>query len=135
MGPGTEFYNDTLKWGGREDLHVAFASLYVGNPAFSEAPDFADQTGVFEYYINLTDPGPHVFTLRQVLTERPVTWVADADQTISVIGDYQWWDHATHTNTGYLQVLKSLKFNLVKPAETLQYNLADMKPVSFCLKV
>ncbi|XP_044231805.1 galactocerebrosidase isoform X2 [Thunnus albacares] len=62
----------------------------VRNPAFSEAPDFADQTGVFEYYINLTDPGPHVFTLRQVLTERPVTWVADADQTISVIGDYQW---------------------------------------------
>ncbi|XP_059210025.1 galactocerebrosidase isoform X2 [Centropristis striata] len=62
----------------------------VRNPPFSEAPDFADQTGVFEYYINMTDPGPHVFTLRQVLTERPVTWVADADQTISVIGDYQW---------------------------------------------
>ncbi|XP_039642512.1 galactocerebrosidase isoform X1 [Perca fluviatilis] len=62
----------------------------VPNPSFSEAPDFADQTGVFEYYINMTDPGPHVFTLRQVLTERPVTWVADADQTISVIGDYQW---------------------------------------------
>uniref|UniRef100_A0A8D0A6Q4 Galactocerebrosidase n=1 Tax=Sander lucioperca TaxID=283035 RepID=A0A8D0A6Q4_SANLU len=62
----------------------------VPNPSFSEAPNFADQTGVFEYYINMTDPGPHVFTLRQVLTERPVTWVADADQTISVIGDYQW---------------------------------------------
>uniref|UniRef100_A0A8C4GX35 Galactocerebrosidase n=1 Tax=Dicentrarchus labrax TaxID=13489 RepID=A0A8C4GX35_DICLA len=64
----------------------------IRNPPFSEAPDFADQTGVFEYYINLTDPGPHVFTLRQVLTERPVTWAADADQTISVIGDYQWHD-------------------------------------------
>lgn len=62
----------------------------VGNPPFSEAPHFADQTGVFEYYINLTDPGPHTFTLRQVVTERPVTWAADADQTISVIGDYQW---------------------------------------------
>ncbi|XP_068451578.1 galactocerebrosidase isoform X2 [Clinocottus analis] len=62
----------------------------VRNPAFSEAPDFADQTGVFEYYINMTDPGPHVFTLRQVVTQRPVTWVADADQTISVIGDHQW---------------------------------------------
>uniref|UniRef100_A0A7N6FLC7 Galactocerebrosidase n=1 Tax=Anabas testudineus TaxID=64144 RepID=A0A7N6FLC7_ANATE len=62
----------------------------VRNPPFSEAPHFADQTGVFEYYINLTDPGPHTFTLRQVVTERPVTWVADADQTISVIGDYQW---------------------------------------------
>ncbi|KAM9354676.1 galactocerebrosidase [Pholidichthys leucotaenia] len=62
----------------------------VRNPPFSEAPNFADQTGVFEYYRNVTDPGPHAFTFRQVLTERPVTWVSDADQTISVIGDHQW---------------------------------------------
>ncbi|KAL6105059.1 galc [Pungitius sinensis] len=62
----------------------------VRTPPFSEAPNFADQTGVFEYYVNMSDPGPHVFTLRQVVTERPVTWVADADQTISVIGDHQW---------------------------------------------
>uniref|UniRef100_A0A671XER0 Galactocerebrosidase n=1 Tax=Sparus aurata TaxID=8175 RepID=A0A671XER0_SPAAU len=61
----------------------------VRNPPFSEAPDFADQTGVFEYYINMTDPGPHVFTLRQVLTQRPVTWATDADQAVSVIGDHQ----------------------------------------------
>ncbi|KAF7644497.1 hypothetical protein LDENG_00220960, partial [Lucifuga dentata] len=64
--------------------------FHVSDPASSEAPNFADQTGVFEYYINLTDPGAHVFTLRQVVTERPVTWAADADQTISVIGDYLW---------------------------------------------
>ncbi|XP_016319440.1 galactocerebrosidase-like [Sinocyclocheilus anshuiensis] len=63
-----------------------------GNPYFSEAPNFADQTGVFEYFTNLTDPGPHNSTLRQVVTQRPVTWVADADQTISVIGDYKWHD-------------------------------------------
>ncbi|KAG5265338.1 hypothetical protein AALO_G00241180 [Alosa alosa] len=74
---------------------AAFPKLYkddfnVRNPPFTEAPDFADQTGVFEYFMNLTDPGPHVFTLRQVVTQRPVTWVADADQTISVIGDYSW---------------------------------------------
>ncbi|XP_062253056.1 galactocerebrosidase isoform X2 [Platichthys flesus] len=62
----------------------------VRNPPFTEAPDFSDQTGVFEYYINLTDPGPHIFTLRQVLTERPVTWATDADQTVSIIGDYLW---------------------------------------------
>ncbi|KAK5916228.1 hypothetical protein CgunFtcFv8_011235 [Champsocephalus gunnari] len=62
----------------------------VRTPPFSEAPNFADQTGVFEYYLNLTDPGAHSFTLRQVLTERPITWAADADQTISVIGDHQW---------------------------------------------
>lgn len=62
----------------------------IRNPPFSEAPNFADQTGVFEYYINLTDPGPHAFTLRQVVTERPITWATDADQTVSVIGDYQW---------------------------------------------
>lgn len=60
------------------------------NPYFSEAPNFADQTGVFEYFINLTDPGPYTYTLRQVVTQRPVTWVADADQTISVIGDHNW---------------------------------------------
>ncbi|XP_066541687.1 galactocerebrosidase [Hoplias malabaricus] len=58
--------------------------------SFSEAPNFADQTGVFEYFTNLTDPGAHVYTLRQVVTQRPITWVADADQTVSVIGDYKW---------------------------------------------
>ncbi|XP_051724527.1 galactocerebrosidase [Ctenopharyngodon idella] len=63
-----------------------------GDKYFSEAPNFADQTGVFEYFANLSDPGPHVFTLRQVVTQRPVTWVADADQTISVIGDHKWHD-------------------------------------------
>ncbi|KAK7903998.1 hypothetical protein WMY93_016605 [Mugilogobius chulae] len=31
----------------------------------------------------LTRPG-------QILTQRPITWATDADQTISVIGDYQW---------------------------------------------
>ncbi|KAK1793143.1 hypothetical protein P4O66_011555 [Electrophorus voltai] len=64
----------------------------VQTPSFSEAPNFADQTGVFEYFMNLTDPGPHVYTLQQVVTQRPVTWVADADQTISIIGDYNWQD-------------------------------------------
>ncbi|XP_055013798.1 galactocerebrosidase [Boleophthalmus pectinirostris] len=60
------------------------------DPPFSEAPNFADQTGVFEYYKNLTDRGPHVYTLRQILTQTPITWATDADQTISVIGDYHW---------------------------------------------
>ncbi|XP_063080175.1 galactocerebrosidase [Engraulis encrasicolus] len=72
-----------------------FPKLYkddfnVQKPAFSEAPHFADQTGVFEYFNNFSDAGPHVYTLRQVVTQRPVTWVTDADQTISVIGDYSW---------------------------------------------
>ncbi|XP_043840780.1 galactocerebrosidase [Dromiciops gliroides] len=60
------------------------------NPPFSEAPNFADQTGVFEYFTNAEDLGNHTFTLRQVLTQRPITWASDADQTISVIGDYNW---------------------------------------------
>lgn len=47
---------------------------------------------MFEYFINYNDPGDHVFTLRQVVTERPITWASDADQTISVIGDYKWQD-------------------------------------------
>ncbi|XP_028917992.1 LOW QUALITY PROTEIN: galactocerebrosidase [Ornithorhynchus anatinus] len=62
----------------------------VRDPPFSEAPNFADQTGVFEYFINISDPGEHIYTLRQVLTQRPITWASDADQTISIIGDYKW---------------------------------------------
>ncbi|XP_067099054.1 galactocerebrosidase isoform X2 [Osmerus mordax] len=73
---------------------------------FSEAPNFADQTGVFEYYMNLTDPGPHLFTMRQVVTQRPVTWAADADQTISVIGDYQ-WENLTVTCDIFMETVKT----------------------------
>lgn len=64
----------------------------IDNPPFSEAPYFADQTGVFEYFRNTTDNSSHAFTLRQVVTERPVAWAKDADQTISIIGDYGWSD-------------------------------------------
>ncbi|XP_058662513.1 galactocerebrosidase isoform X2 [Ammospiza nelsoni] len=72
-----------------------FPSIYsddfnIRNPPFSEAPNFADQTGVFEYFVNASDPGDHVFTLRQVVVQRPITWVSDADQTISVIGNFKW---------------------------------------------
>lgn len=62
----------------------------VDYPLFSEAPNFADQTGVFEYYMNTEDHGEHRFTLRQVLNQRPITWAADASNTISIIGDYNW---------------------------------------------
>ncbi|XP_047201660.1 galactocerebrosidase isoform X3 [Girardinichthys multiradiatus] len=78
----------------------------IRNPPFSEAPNFADQTGVFEYYINLTDPGPHAFTLRQVVTERPITWAADSDQTVSVIGDYL-WQNVTVTCDVFMENVKS----------------------------
>ncbi|MFT7810514.1 galactocerebrosidase [Arapaima gigas] len=78
----------------------------VRNPPFTEAPDFADQTGVFEYFINLTDSGPHVFTLRQVVTQRPVTWAADADQTISIIGDHN-WQNVTVTCDVYIETAKA----------------------------
>ncbi|XP_040831141.1 galactocerebrosidase isoform X2 [Ochotona curzoniae] len=59
-------------------------------PYFSEPPNFADQTGVFEYYTNIENSGEHRFTLRQVLNQRPVTWAADASNTISILGDYRW---------------------------------------------
>ncbi|NXP74626.1 GALC Galactocerebrosidase, partial [Ramphastos sulfuratus] len=62
----------------------------IRNPPFSEAPNFADQTGVFEYFVNASDPGDHVFTLRQVVVQRPITWASDADQTISLIGNFKW---------------------------------------------
>ncbi|KAM6912912.1 galactocerebrosidase [Xenentodon cancila] len=76
------------------------------NPPFSEPPNFADQTGVFEYFINLTDPGPHVLTMRQVVTQRPVTWEADADQTISIIGDHQ-WQNLTVSCDVFMETLKT----------------------------
>ena len=69
-----------------EDLLFVFWTEY---PLFSEAPNFADQTGVFEYYMNNEDR-EHRFTLRQVLNQRPITWAADASSTISVIGDHHW---------------------------------------------
>ncbi|XP_066484268.1 galactocerebrosidase [Tiliqua scincoides] len=62
----------------------------IRNPPFSLAPNFADQTGVFEYFVNTSDPGKHVYTLRQVVTQRPVTWVIDSMNPISVIGNYNW---------------------------------------------
>ncbi|XP_058235523.1 galactocerebrosidase isoform X1 [Hemibagrus wyckioides] len=69
-----------------------FDDFNIQNPPFSEAPYFADQTGVFEYFTNFSDPGPHNVTLRQVVNQRPVSWGYDADQTITVIGDHSWQD-------------------------------------------
>lgn len=65
--------------------------FWIDYPDFSEAPNFADQTGVFEYFVNTEDSGEHRFTLRQVLNQRPITWAADASNTISIIGDYSWY--------------------------------------------
>ncbi|XP_039391461.1 galactocerebrosidase isoform X6 [Mauremys reevesii] len=62
----------------------------IRNPPFSEAPNFADQTGVFEYFVNTSDPGDHIFTLRQVVVQQPITWASDADQAISIIGNFKW---------------------------------------------
>uniref|UniRef100_A0A3B3DSA9 Galactocerebrosidase n=1 Tax=Oryzias melastigma TaxID=30732 RepID=A0A3B3DSA9_ORYME len=86
-----------------------FPKAYKDNfndPPFSEASNFADQTGVFEYFMNTSDPGPHVFTMRQVVTQRPVTWTADADQTISVIGDFQ-WKNLTVTCDAFMENVKN----------------------------
>uniref|UniRef100_UPI00358E1542 galactocerebrosidase n=1 Tax=Myxine glutinosa TaxID=7769 RepID=UPI00358E1542 len=98
-----EIYTVTSMATGRHGQHPdppgprPFPVLYkddfdVGYPQFSEAPNFADQTGVFEYFTNLSDPGPHTSTLRQVITTRPITWEMDASQTISVIGNHNWTD-------------------------------------------
>ncbi|KAI5608072.1 galactocerebrosidase precursor, partial [Silurus asotus] len=69
-----------------------FDDFNVCSSPFSEAPYFADQTGVFEYFTNLTDSGAHRYTLRQVVNHWPVSWGYDADQTISIIGDHSWQD-------------------------------------------
>uniref|UniRef100_A0A671QH31 Galactocerebrosidase n=1 Tax=Sinocyclocheilus anshuiensis TaxID=1608454 RepID=A0A671QH31_9TELE len=64
-----------------DEVYTITTETTGNNPPFSEAPYFADQTGVFEYFRNSTDNGSHAFTLWQVVTERPVTW-----------GDYSWAD-------------------------------------------
>ncbi|XP_075388486.1 galactocerebrosidase isoform X2 [Tenrec ecaudatus] len=74
----------------------------IRDPPFSEAPNFADQTGVFEYFINGDDPGEHRFTLRQVLNHRPITWALDASNTISIIGNYK-WTNLTITSDVYIE--------------------------------
>uniref|UniRef100_A0A803T6H6 Galactocerebrosidase n=1 Tax=Anolis carolinensis TaxID=28377 RepID=A0A803T6H6_ANOCA len=81
----------------------------IRNPPFSEAPNFADQTGVFEYFVNTSDPGEHTYTLRQVVTQRPVTWVADAENTISVLGNYK-WVNLTITSDIYIESEKGGAF-------------------------
>ncbi|XP_028633118.1 galactocerebrosidase [Grammomys surdaster] len=77
----------------------------VQYPFFSEAPNFADQTGVFEYYTNNEDL-EHRFTLRQVLNQRPITWAADASSTISIIGDYHWTNMTVHCDV-YIETPRS----------------------------
>ncbi|KAM8921299.1 galactocerebrosidase [Pelodytes ibericus] len=74
----------------------------VLTPPFSEAPYFADQSGVFEYFINSTSTEDHVFTFRQVLTQRPITWASDSEQAITVIGDYS-WSNVTVTCDVYIE--------------------------------
>uniref|UniRef100_F7DCB3 Galactocerebrosidase n=1 Tax=Monodelphis domestica TaxID=13616 RepID=F7DCB3_MONDO len=74
-----------------------FPSNYEENFNFGQtrgniAPQFADQTGVFEYFMNDQDTSGHFFTFRQQVTQRPITWADDADQTISIIGDHNWKD-------------------------------------------
>ncbi|XP_056666565.1 galactocerebrosidase-like isoform X2 [Monodelphis domestica] len=64
----------------------------VGDQCFSAAPHFADQAGVFEYHTNDNDMEEHTFTFRQMLTQRPISWVLDAEETISIIGDRNWKD-------------------------------------------
>nr|CAB3248156.1 galactocerebrosidase [Phallusia mammillata] len=57
---------------------------------FSEAYNFADQSGKFETYYNASAMDDHKWTLRQVVTARPVTWCDDPDLGFTVIGDYSW---------------------------------------------
>ncbi|XP_035689749.1 galactocerebrosidase-like [Branchiostoma floridae] len=68
---------------------LPYKAKFDGPADSSEAPYFADQTGVFELYVNESS-SDHVGTLRQNLTERPIVWCNDADSAISVIGDYNW---------------------------------------------
>ncbi|XP_062513660.1 galactocerebrosidase-like isoform X2 [Corticium candelabrum] len=56
---------------------------------YSEAANFADQSGVFEIYDTKSSHGK---VMRQVVLERPITWCNDANQPISLLGDQSWQD-------------------------------------------
>ncbi|XP_065845893.1 galactocerebrosidase-like [Oscarella lobularis] len=57
---------------------------------FSEASNFADQSGVFEIFD--TGSSSRGKVMRQVVTERPITWCGDANQPNSLIGEKSWTD-------------------------------------------
>ncbi|XP_077992029.1 galactocerebrosidase-like [Glandiceps talaboti] len=57
-------------------------------PEYSEAANFADQSGVFE--IHQTNDITHGKVMRQMVTQRPVVWCNDSNSPTSVIGNYTW---------------------------------------------
>nr|CAB3248136.1 galactocerebrosidase [Phallusia mammillata] len=57
---------------------------------FTEAFNFADQSGKFEIYHNASATDEHQWTLQQVVTIRPVTLCDDPNLGITMIGDYKW---------------------------------------------
>lgn len=62
----------------------------LGYADFSEASNFADQSGVFEIFD--TGSSSRGKVMRQVVTERPITWCGDANQPNSLIGEKSWTD-------------------------------------------
>eukprot|EP00118_Oscarella_pearsei_P013831 m.114461 g.114461 ORF g.114461 m.114461 type:complete len:801 (+) comp37503_c0_seq6:569-2971(+) len=56
----------------------------------SEASNFADQSGVFEIFTSSDSFRGKV--MRQVVTERPITWCGDANQPNTLIGEKSWTD-------------------------------------------
>nr|XP_039272955.1 galactocerebrosidase-like [Styela clava] len=61
---------------------------------YTEAHNFADQSGTFEIYENKTNTDGHQWTMRQVVPQRPLTWCDDSDSPITLIGNHSW----THMN-------------------------------------
>jgi galactosylceramidase len=55
----------------------------------SEAAYFADQSGTFEIY---DSQSPRKMVMRQVVTEAPIAWCHNANQPITIIGDFNWQD-------------------------------------------
>ncbi|CAK8686172.1 unnamed protein product [Clavelina lepadiformis] len=57
---------------------------------FGEAFNFADQSGAFENFENKSSDDGHRTTLRQVVTQRPLTWCDDPNLGFTVVGDFTW---------------------------------------------
>uniref|UniRef100_H2YEX4 Galactocerebrosidase n=1 Tax=Ciona savignyi TaxID=51511 RepID=H2YEX4_CIOSA len=69
---------------------IPYSDNFNNPTGFSEPFNFADQAGSYEFYHNASSKDGHESTFRQVVKQRPVTWCSDPDQTITVIGNYQW---------------------------------------------
>ena len=66
---------------------LPYADNFDSRQTFSEAPYFSDQSGSFEI---VEASGGHGKTMRQMVTQHPISWCTEAKYPYSVLGDSNW---------------------------------------------